>query len=97
MPISSARISIVEGADPSGRAGPLLRSPDNPNGWLLVDILAQVRDELRRQLLALDARNERSGQVLDQYQRIVSILFEAEGRLRTLPDPATWAAQPPHP
>jgi len=97
MSISSARISIVQRADSSGRAGPLLRSPDNPDGWRLVDVLAQLRGELSRQLLALDGRNERSGQVLNQYQRIVSILHEAEGRLRTLPDPETWAGPPPHP
>ena len=69
----------------------MLRSADNPGGWVLADLLAQARAELNWQLLAFDGRNEKSAQVLSRYQKVVGALYEAEGRLRALPAPETWA------
>jgi hypothetical protein len=97
MSIASARRIVVDVAEPRRSAERLLRSQDNPEGWAIEDLLAQVRTELGRQLLALDGRHEKSAQVLNQYQKVVSSLYEAEGRLRALPRPEALPSPYPGP
>jgi hypothetical protein len=69
-----------------------LLSDSNPDGWRLDELLVQVRGELSRQLLALDGRLDGDKTRLLEYDKIMSALYEAEGRFRSLGPPRTSAA-----
>lgn len=62
----------------------LLRSEANPDGCALDELLAQIRTEFQRQLLGLDGREAKVRDRLAGYERVISALWEAEGRYRAL-------------
>jgi len=69
----------------------LLVSESNPNGWPLDALIAQIRREFERQLLALDGRDEKLRPKLVGYHEVIGALWEAEGRYRALGSHQTWA------
>jgi hypothetical protein len=69
----------------------LLVSDTNPNGWPLDALIAQIRCEFHRQLLALDGRDETLRRKLVGYHGVIAALWEAEGRYRVLGSPQTSA------
>src|SRR4051794_14919933 len=62
----------------------LLVSATNPDGWRLDELIAQIRGELEKQLLALDGTKETVRPRLVGYHGVVAALWEAEGRYRVL-------------
>lgn len=62
----------------------ILLSATNPNGWRLDELIAQIRTEFGRQLLALDTRDDQVRARLLGYEKVVAALWEAEGRYRSL-------------
>jgi hypothetical protein len=62
----------------------LLQSGCNPNGRPLDELLAQLRREITSQLMMLDGRHEADRARLAKYEKIISGLYESEGRYRSL-------------
>ncbi|GAC1584466.1 MAG: hypothetical protein NVS3B5_19090 [Sphingomicrobium sp.] len=78
------RHSAPESRPEAPSRGPLLFSSANPEGWRLEELLAQLRAELAARSLELDSQLAGSKVKLDVYQKIMSALYEAEGRQRLL-------------
>ena len=74
----------VTGLLADATATELLMSATNPNGWRLDELIAQIRREFEKQLLALDGSDETVRPRLLGYQGVVVALWEAEGRYRVL-------------
>ncbi|GAC1593766.1 MAG: hypothetical protein NVS3B5_24040 [Sphingomicrobium sp.] len=68
-------------AEPSG---PMLVSRQNPDGWRLEDLIAQLRAELAYEALGLDTGTATGRSRLAARQKIMTALYEAEGRQRVL-------------
>lgn len=65
------------------KSGPVLMSPENPDGWKLEELLSQLQGEIltKCEKIAFDTRPV-ARQVLRNNQQIFGLLFQAEALQR---------------